>query len=124
LVCGQADNVPITITEGVKKTWASLSQGVVTIGVSGVNGLYRSNDSFGNRLSKRLLNEDVAVFTEAAKQLETFITPGREFRFAYDKDDNPNTVRNVRRDMVRGIELLQERGCTCKIVAWESDRTR
>ncbi|HEY9825253.1 MAG TPA: DUF3854 domain-containing protein, partial [Stenomitos sp.] len=115
-------NLPITITEGFKKTCASLSQGEVTIGVSGVNGIYRSNDSFGNRLPERQLNEDVAVFTTAAQQLETFATPGREFRFAYDKDNNPNTVRNVWRDLVRGVELLQAKGCTCKVVQWEGDK--
>ncbi|HEY9827947.1 MAG TPA: DUF3854 domain-containing protein, partial [Stenomitos sp.] len=102
--------------------WASLSQGEVTIGVSGVNGIYHAKDASGNRLLERQLNEDVAVFTEVAKQLDTFATPGREFRFAYDKDDDPKTVRNVRRDLVRGIELLQERGCTCKIVQWEGDK--
>ncbi len=104
-------NVPITITEGAKKTWASLSQGEVTIGVSGVNGLYRANDPDGNPLPTRQLNEDIAVFA----------TPGREFRFAYDQDKKASTIRNVRRDLVRGIELLEANGCTCKVAKWNPD---
>ena len=102
-------NLPITITEGAKKTWASLSQGEVTIGVSGVNGLYRAKDLEGNLLPGRQLNEEMAVFA----------TPGREFRFAFDQDTKVSTVRNVRRDMVRGIELLEAQGCTCKVASWK-----
>ena len=102
-------NLPITITEGAKKTWASLSQGEVTIGVSGVNGLYRAKDQEGNLLPGRQLNEEMAVFA----------TPGREFRFAFDQDTKASTVRNVRRDMVRGIELLEAQGCTCKVASWK-----
>uniref|UniRef100_B8HZ01 Conjugative relaxase domain protein n=1 Tax=Cyanothece sp. (strain PCC 7425 / ATCC 29141) TaxID=395961 RepID=B8HZ01_CYAP4 len=105
-------NLPITITEGVKKTWASLSQGEVTIGVSGVNGLYRTTDVGGHRLPQRQLHPDIAIF----------VTPGREFRFAYDHDTKPATVYNVQRDRVRGIELLEARGCLCKIVQWSGDK--
>ena len=105
----QQYNLPITITEGAKKTWASLSQGEVTIGVSGVNGLYRAKDQEGNLLPGRQLNEEMAVFA----------TPGREFRFAFDQDTKVSTVRNVRRDMVRGIELLEAQGCTCKVASWK-----
>ncbi|NJO93914.1 MAG: DUF3854 domain-containing protein, partial [Hydrococcus sp. RM1_1_31] len=47
-----------------------------------------------------------------------FAQPGREFRFAYDSDTKPTTICNVRRDLVRGIELLEARGATCKVVKW------
>jgi conjugative relaxase-like TrwC/TraI family protein len=104
-------NLPITITEGAKKTWASLSQGEITIGLSGVNGVYQARDAEGKLLPQRLLNEEMAVFA----------TPGREFRFAYDQDTKASTIRNVRRDMVRGIELLEAQGCICKVINWKPE---
>jgi len=106
----QHKEIPITITEGWKKTLASLSQGEVTIGVSGVNALYLANDQEKNKLPQRQLNEELAVFA----------TPRREFKFAFDQDTKVSTVMNVRRDMVRGIELLEARSCTCKVVKWDS----
>jgi hypothetical protein len=110
-VVKQYPQIPITITEGFKKTLSSLSQGVVTIGLSGVNHIYRANDSDGNKLPVRELNPEVAVF---AKE-------GREFLFAYDSDTKPTTIVNVRRDRVRGIELLEDRGCPCSVVSWRPE---
>lgn len=105
----QHQEIPITITEGWKKTLSSLSQGEVTIGISGVNALYLANDQEKNRLPQRQLNEELAVFA----------APGREFKFAFDQDIKISTVMNVRRDMVRGIELLEARECICKVVKWD-----
>ena len=110
-VLKQHPEIPITITEGFKKTLSSLSQGEVTIGLTGVNHIYRSKDDLGNRLPQRQLNEEVAIFAQA----------GREFRFAYDQDTKPTTICNVRRDMVRGIELLEAQGSTVKVVKWNSE---
>ena len=46
-------NLPIVLAEGLKKTWASLSQGHLTVGLPGVNALYRAKDEFDNRLEFR-----------------------------------------------------------------------
>lgn len=105
-------NLPITIAEGAKKTLASLSQGEVTIGLSGVNGGYQSRDEAGNKLIERQLHPELAVFA----------TLGREFRFAFDKDTKLTTVLNVRRDMVRTGELLQKAGCVPKVLNWQQDK--
>lgn len=110
----QHREIPIAITEGWKKTLSSLSQGEVTIGVSGVNALYLANDQEKNRLPQRQLNEELAVFA----------TPGREFKFAFDQDTKASTVMNVRRDLVRSIELLEARGCICKVVKWDSNLSK
>lgn len=106
------DQIPITITEGFKKTLSSLSQGEVTIGLMGVNHIYRSTDKDKNKLLKRELNPEVAIFA----------TEGREFRMAYDQDTKVKSIVNVRRDMVRGIELLEERSCQVKVLKWDSAR--
>jgi conjugative relaxase-like TrwC/TraI family protein len=102
--------IPITLTEGWKKTLASLSQGEVTIGLSGVNALYKVYDQDKQRLPERKLEEAIAVFAQS----------GRTFTFAFDRDSKLATVFNVRREMVRGIELLEDRGCTCKIAPWDA----
>ncbi len=104
--------IPIVITEGAKKTWASFSQGVITIGIPGVNALYQANDENGDRLPQRRLNPDILPFAVS----------GREFVFAFDQDARLSSVINVRRDLVRTIELLEERGCVCKVTDWEPEQ--
>ncbi len=110
-VVKQYSQIPITVTEGFKKTLSSLSQGEVTIGLTGVNHIYRSTDDDKKKLAKRQLNPEVAVFADK----------NREFRFAYDQDTKVKTIINVRRDMVRGIELLEERGCKVKVLKWNGE---
>jgi len=105
-------NLPITITEGAKKTLSSLSQGEVTIGLSGVNGGYLAKDQDRNPLPQRVLHPELKVFA----------TPGREFRFAFDHDRKASTVFNVRRDMVRTGELLELEGCNVSVVQWKGDK--
>ena len=102
--------IPITITEGFKKTLSSLSQGEVTIGLSGVNHIYKSYKD-GEKLVERELNPQVAVFAH----------PTREFRMAYDQDTKVKTIVNVRRDLVRGIELLEATGSTVKVLKWNPE---
>lgn len=105
-------NLPITLAEGAKKTLSSLSQGKITIGVSGVNGGYYANDSEHNRLPQRILHPELKVFA----------TRGREFSFAFDQDTKQSTVWNVRRDMVRTGELLELEGCSVRVVQWQGDK--
>jgi len=105
-------NLPVTLTEGAKKTLASLSQGEVTIGLSGVNGGYFAKDKEGHSLPQRQLHPELAVFA----------TPGREFRFAFDHDTKPSTIANVRRDLVRTGDLLELAGCTVETVKWQGDK--
>jgi conjugative relaxase-like TrwC/TraI family protein len=102
-------NLPIVLTEGLKKTWASLSQGHLTVGLPGVTALYRAKDEFGNRLPQREL-------TEYGKALAK---PGRKITFAFDQDTNIASILNVRRDLVRTLELLQAEGAVCKIAPWD-----
>jgi conjugative relaxase-like TrwC/TraI family protein len=103
-------NLPIVLTEGLKKTWSSLSQGHLTVGLPGVNALYRAKDEFGNRLPQREL-------TEYGKALAK---PGRQITFAFDQDTKLRAIFNVRRDLVRTVELLQAEGVVCKLAPWEA----
>ena len=38
--------------------------------------------------------------------------------FAFDSDTKLSSILNVRRDMVRSIELLEEKGCAIKVADW------
>ncbi|NJO93915.1 MAG: DUF3854 domain-containing protein [Hydrococcus sp. RM1_1_31] len=53
----QYEKIPITITEGFKKTLSSLSQGYVTIGLSGVNHIYRSNEMVISSIEDNLMKK-------------------------------------------------------------------
>ena len=101
-------NLPIVLAEGLKKTWASLSQGHLTVGLPGVTALYRAKDDFDNRLPQREL-------TEYGKALAK---PGRKITFAFDQDTKLSAIFNVRRDLVRTIELLKAEGVVCKLAPW------
>ena len=102
-------NLPLVVTEGLKKTWASLSQGHLTVGLPGVTALYRAKDEHDERLPQR-------EFTEYGKALAK---PGRQITFAFDQDTNISSILNVRRDLVRTIELMQAAGVVCKVAQWD-----
>lgn len=102
-------NLPVIVTEGLKKTWASLSQGHLTAGLPGVTALYRAKNERDERLPQREL-------TEYGKALAK---PGRVLIFAVDEDTKLSAILNVRRDVVRTIELMQAEGTICKIAHWD-----
>lgn len=102
-------NLPLVLTEGLKKTWSSLSQGHLTVGLPGVNALYRATDDEKKRLPQR-------VFTEYGKALAK---PGRQITFAFDSDSKVSSIVNVRRDLVRTIEFMQAAGVVCKVAQWD-----
>ncbi|BDM82829.1 MobF family relaxase [Acaryochloris marina] len=104
-------NLPLVITEGLKKTWASLSQGHLTVGLPGVTALYRAKNEHDERLPQREL-------TEYGKALAK---PGRQITLAFDQDTKVSSILNVRRDLVRTIELMQTRGVVCKIAQWKPE---
>jgi Domain of unknown function (DUF3854) len=60
-------------------------------------------------LPQRQLNQEVGIFA----------VPGRKFTFAYDQDAKTTTVLNVRRELVRGVELLEQQGCVCQVAKWK-----
>ena len=103
--------IPIVVTEGLKKTLSSTSQGEVTIGLAGVNALYRARDEDKEKLPERVLSDEMAVFA----------TPGRSFTFAFDSDTKISTIFNVRAELIRGVELLEAKGSTVKVAKWKAE---
>ena len=103
--------IPIVVTEGLKKTLSSTSQGEVTIGLAGVNALYRARDEDKEKLPERVLSDEMVVFA----------TPGRSFTFAFDSDTKISTIFNVRAELIRGVELLEAKGSTVKVAKWKAE---
>ncbi|KAI9129217.1 AAA family ATPase [Acaryochloris sp. CCMEE 5410] len=104
--------IPIYRTEGDKKDAALVSQGRVVIGGQGVNIGYRAKNQHDEKLERRVLHP----------QLDVFAVPGREFRYAHDWDSEQSTVWNVRREMVREAELIEERDCKTWRIPWDSEQ--
>lgn len=102
-------DISITITEGAKKTAAGLSNGIITIGLPGVNGGYLAIRD----------DRDRTIDHELRSDLESFCQPGREFVFAFDNDEKPSTVERVNNGISTTARLLIERGCAASVMTWQ-----
>jgi hypothetical protein len=96
--------VAVTVTEGVKKAAALLSQGYAALGLPGIWGGYRKNDGQPCLLP----------------QLKVFASGGRQFKFAFDQDEKPKTRLNNRKALWHTAKLLKNKGCSVFIVEWEA----
>jgi hypothetical protein len=99
--------IPITPTEGGKKTLALLSLGIVAIGFFGVNGGYGTKDRLNNPIQPQLI-ADIARFA----------TPGRKISLAFDQDSEQKTRRRVSGALYRFGGLLIKAGAAVDIVEW------
>lgn len=95
--------VSITLTEGVKKVAALLSQGFAAIGLPGIWGGYRKNHGKPSLLP----------------QLDIFAKGDRRFYFAFDQDEKRKTRQANRKALWCTAKLLREKGCFVSIVSWE-----
>jgi hypothetical protein len=102
--------ITIIPVEGKKKAEAIISQGYAAIALPSVTGGYRARDEQGDVLPRRTLHPELQVFAQA----------GREFRFAFDQDTQQNTIQNVRRDLVRTAERMEDQGCSVHVLKWNA----
>ncbi len=104
-------NVPILLTEGVKKTLAALSCGYVAIGFPGITSICKQpKDSEGNKVGKPHL----------IPQLIPFLGSERKVIFAFDSDNKRSTIRNVNREIDKAGKLLQFKSCSVYIASWHT----
>ena len=96
--------VPVIVTEGVKKAAALLSLGFAAIGVPGIWGAYCKNDG------------DPCLLP----QLECFTRQERDFYFAFDQDEKRKTRRANRKAIWSTAKLLVDRKCDVRIIQWEA----
>jgi Domain of unknown function (DUF3854) len=93
-------SIPISITEGQKKTASVLSLGIVAIGLTGVNMGYRNISGFG-----RVLIPDLKLFAQ----------PGREFNMTFDTDKKPSTQEKVDRAINTTARLFLKEKCEVSV---------
>jgi conjugative relaxase-like TrwC/TraI family protein len=102
--------IEIHLVEGKKKAEADVSQAYAAIGLPSITGGYRARDSEGNYLDTRELHQELAPFAQL----------GRPVAIAFDKDLNPKTVKDARRDTVRTGEPFEAAGCPVRSIHWEN----
>lgn len=103
--------IPVCITEGAKKAGALLSAGYVAVGLPGINNGYRTpKDETGKRIGKSYL----------ISQLQELVKQQREVYFVFDQDTKPNTIKAVNTAIKKTGYLLEQFGCTVKVVNWKS----
>ena len=104
--------VPITITEGAKKTCCLISQGYAAIGLPGIYNGYRTpKDEYGSKIGKPALIPDLAIFT----------TKGRKIYFAFDEDSKSKTINNVAIATYKTGKLLEREGCEVSVIRWNGE---
>jgi hypothetical protein len=103
--------IPLTITEGAKKTACVLSAGHACLGLPGVyNGVRTPKNQYGDKIGKPTL----------IPELECIDWQGRKVTFLYDQDTKRKTVRNVRKAIQRLGYQLARRGAEVRVASWHN----
>lgn len=100
--------IPLVIGEGWKKGCSVSVRGYPTLSLRGVRCFFQ----------KRRLRTDPSAPREACDRL---FVKGRQVVIAFDKDDKPKTVKDVRKALDRIAEWLAKRGCKVKIASWDKE---
>ncbi|BAU13752.1 hypothetical protein LEP3755_42930 [Leptolyngbya sp. NIES-3755] len=95
-------NLPIYLTEGLKKAVLLTQQGYPAIALRGVANWHPKG-------SKELF-----------PILREFATRGRQVTIVFDQDEKPKTVRNVGYQIRQLGQILQNLGCKVSVATWDS----
>ncbi|MFO3796606.1 MAG: DUF3854 domain-containing protein, partial [Anaerolineales bacterium] len=95
-------NIPVAITEGVKKALALTSQGVPAVGLRGIT------------MWREPLTDNLHP------QLALLAQPGRRFYLFFDEDTKEKTRDNVAQQTKKLAYALKQRGCELLIVSWNT----
>jgi len=104
--------IPIVITEGVKKAAALLSQGYVALALPGVwSGVRTPRNKDGKRIGQSYL----------IPELKQFAQVDRLIYLAFDQDQRRSTKRKVNDAIAKTGKLLKNSGCQVSVVSWDAD---
>lgn len=104
--------IPIVITEGAKKAAVLLTAGYVAIALPGIfNGYRQPQDDMGQPTGSISLIPHLAQFA----------TKGRTLYFAFDSDQKPTTVTNLRTAISQTGWLLEQQGCQVRVIEWNPE---
>lgn len=99
-VIGAGDAIPVTITEGAKKTGCLLSHGHAAIGLAGI---WNFTDESGG----------------LKPEIKALCFPGREISIAFDQDSRWRVRNEVSRAARKLAGLLEAEGCLVTVLTWE-----
>jgi Domain of unknown function (DUF3854) len=111
-------DIPLIITEGVKKACSLISAGYPAIALNGVWGWGTNDrDMFGNverderGKSVKTIHPDLEIFLD-----------GRELILAFDRDSNPDTVRMVDAAKAAFVRAIDGEEFTVTDLKWKSPK--
>ena len=103
--------IPIVITEGVKKAAALLSQGYVGVALPGVwSAVKTPKNKYNEKIGKTYLIPELAEFAQR----------DHSFIMAFDQDTKTSTRRKVNKAIAATSALLKRSGCHVKIISWDA----
>lgn len=98
-------DIPIIVTEGIKKAMAAMEMGYLAISVPGCYGAIR-NDS--EKDTKRLVDG-----------LKVFCNRKREFILAFDQDEKPSTIEKVEKAAIATYFTFKKLGMEISFLKWD-----
>ena len=104
----QTTTIPLTITEGVKKTLSSLSIEIPTISLFGCQCGAKTKDSEGNIIPLTLIPELIPL------------VKGRRVNITFDRDINPKAKQAVTKGIRRLAIAISKAGGRPHIVLWDA----
>ncbi|MBD1893055.1 plasmid replication protein, CyRepA1 family [Coleofasciculus sp. FACHB-SPT9] len=102
-------NVPIVITEGVKKAAALLTAGEAAIAIPGVSSGFRTPKDENGTLTGNC---------HLIPELEIFATPDRQINICFDQDEKPQTVATVGAMIAKTGRLFAFAQSVVKVITW------
>jgi hypothetical protein len=109
--------IPIVLTEGGKKSLASLSQGYVTIALYGINAGVSKYETIAGERIRRLKSELIP-------DLQRFAAKGRKFILAFDQDAAAKTRYKVDGALADLSWHLEQAECDVAIASWDGQDGR
>ncbi|MDJ0731588.1 MAG: DUF3854 domain-containing protein [Crocosphaera sp.] len=104
----QTTTIPLTLTEGVKKTLSSLSIEIPTISLFGCQCGAKTKDSEGNIIPLTLIPELIPL------------VKGRRVNIGFDRDINPKAKQAVTKGIRRLAIAISKAGGQPHIVLWDA----
>lgn len=94
--------LPIAITEGVKKALALVAHGLPAIAIRGITQWHKKGSN------------------ELHQALADFATPKRAIYIVFDQDSKASTRRDVKRQVLNLATALESQACKPSILVWDS----
>ncbi len=94
-------NIPVAICEGLKKALSLIGHGIPAIALRGVGCWHKKGSS------------------ELHEALAHFATPKRTIYLVFDQDEKASTQRDVRIQLIKLGNVLEDIGCKIQIPIWD-----